>query len=80
MQELGIDTSALQQHQDRLQYLGKTVIWIAVDGKIQGIIGISDALKPSSANAVRALQRMGLEVVMLTGGRDKCPTAAEISS
>jgi Cu+-exporting ATPase len=71
MQELGIDTSALQQHQDRLQYLGKTVIWIAVDGKIQGIMGISDALKPSSANAVRALQRMGLEVVMLTGDNQR---------
>lgn len=75
MQELGIDTRALQQHQDRLQYLGKTVIWIAVDGKIQGIMGISDALKPSSANAVRALQRMGLEVVMLTGDNQRTAQA-----
>ncbi len=65
--ELGIGTQALQQHQDRLEYLGKTVIWIAVDGKVEGIMGISDALKPTSASAVRTLQRMGLEVVMLTG-------------
>jgi Cu+-exporting ATPase len=65
--ELGIGTQALQQHRGRLEYLGKTVIWIAVDGKVEGIMGISDALKPTSASAVRTLQRMGLEVVMLTG-------------
>ncbi|RDH51455.1 heavy metal translocating P-type ATPase [Fischerella thermalis] len=67
MRELGIDTSALQQHWDRLEYLGKTVIWIAVNSKVQGIMGIADAVKPSSVNAIRTLQKMGLEVVMLTG-------------
>lgn len=67
LSELGIDTQALQPQWDRLEYLGKTVIWIAIDGKVQGIMGISDALKPSSASAVRALQRLRLEVVMLTG-------------
>ncbi|PSB48898.1 copper-translocating P-type ATPase [Cyanosarcina cf. burmensis CCALA 770] len=67
MQELGIDTSQLQQPWDRLEYLGKTVIWIAIDSTVEGIMGISDAVKPSSATAVRTMQRMGLEVVMLTG-------------
>ena len=67
MSELGINTQALQQHWDRLEYLGKTVIWLAVDGTVEGIMGIADALKPSSANAVRTLQKLGLEVVMLTG-------------
>ncbi|KYC34830.1 cation-transporting ATPase PacS [Scytonema hofmannii PCC 7110] len=67
MNELGIDTGALQEHWDRLEYLGKTVIWIAVNRKVQGIMGIADAVKPSSANAIRTLQKMGLEVVMLTG-------------
>ena len=67
MNELLIDTSSLQQQWDRLEYLGKTVIWIAVNGNIEGIMGIADAVKPSSVNAIRALQKMGLEVVMLTG-------------
>ncbi len=67
MSELDIDTSALQTPWERLEYLGKTVIWIAVNGKIQGIMGIADAVKPSSINAIRTLQRMGLSVVMLTG-------------
>src|ERR687885_3054295 len=67
MTELGIDTTTLPTYQERLEYLGKTVIWMAVNGKIQGIMGISDAVKPSSVSAIRTLQRMGLEVVMLTG-------------
>ena len=67
MNELGIDTSSLQQPWDRLEYLGKTVIWIAVNGKVEGIMGIADAVKPSSVVAIRTLQKMGLEVVMLTG-------------
>lgn len=67
MNELGIDTSALQPQWDKLEYLGRTVIWIAIDGKAEGIMGIADAVKPSSVSAIRALQRMGLEVVMLTG-------------
>ncbi|MFQ4143963.1 heavy metal translocating P-type ATPase [Chlorogloeopsis sp. ULAP02] len=67
MSELGIDTQALQQDKERLEYLGKTAIWIAVDGQIQGLMGISDAIKPTSIQTVRALQKLGLEVVMLTG-------------
>ncbi|GAB4240392.1 MAG: heavy metal translocating P-type ATPase [Stanieria sp.] len=67
MNELGIDTSDLQKDWERLEYLGKTVIWIAIDRKIEAIMGIADAVKPSSVNAIRALQKMGLEVVMLTG-------------
>jgi Cu+-exporting ATPase len=67
MKELSIDTSSLQQQWDQLEYLGKTVIWIAVNGKVEGIMGIADAVKPSSVVAIRALQKMGLSVVMLTG-------------
>jgi P-type Cu+ transporter len=77
MNELGTDTQALAIQRDKLEYLGKTVIWIAVDRKLQGIMGISDALKPSSADTVRTLQKLGLEVVMLTG--DNRPTAEVIA-
>ena len=67
MSELRVNTQALEQEKEGLEYLGKTVIYIAVDGKIEGLMGISDAVKATSAQAVKALQRMGLEVVMLTG-------------
>mgnify|MGYP006251396257 FL=1 len=46
---------------------GKTIAWIAIDGKIEGIFAIADTLKPSSKNVVKTLQKMGIEVVMLTG-------------
>ncbi|MBD2037410.1 heavy metal translocating P-type ATPase [Leptolyngbya sp. FACHB-321] len=75
--ELGIDTQALQHDRDRLEALGKTVICLAIDGEVQGIMGIADAIKPSSAQAIRALQRLGLDVVMLTG--DNRPTAETIA-
>jgi Cu+-exporting ATPase len=67
MTELGVDTQALQQPWDQLESRGKTVIWIAIDHQAEAIMGIADAVKPSSVPAIRALQTLGLEVVMLTG-------------
>ncbi|MBD2082143.1 heavy metal translocating P-type ATPase [Leptolyngbya sp. FACHB-17] len=67
LSELNIDTGTLKQQWDQLESLGKTVIWIAVNGKASAIMAIADAVKPSSVAAVRALQKLGLEVVMLTG-------------
>ncbi|MBH8577811.1 heavy metal translocating P-type ATPase [Nostocaceae cyanobacterium CENA369] len=77
MAELGINTDSLQQYKDTWEAAGKTVILIAVDKEIQGVMGIADALKPSSAAAVNALQKLGLEVVMLTG--DNRQTAEAIA-
>jgi len=69
MEELGIDTDCRNVASSVSTWVaaGKTAVWIAVDGEIQGIMGIADALKPSSVAAVRALRKLGLEVVMLTG-------------
>lgn len=46
---------------------GKTVPYIAVDGKIVGFVVISDAIKPSSAKAIHDLKQKGIEVIMMTG-------------
>jgi Cu+-exporting ATPase len=73
--ELGINTVALQEYKDTWEAAGKTVILIAVDGQTQGIMAIADALKPSSVTAVKALQKLGLEVVMLTGDNRKTAEA-----
>ncbi|MBE9156429.1 cadmium-translocating P-type ATPase [Nodosilinea sp. LEGE 06152] len=67
MNELGIATDHLQQKGEYTESLGRTVVWLAVDGQVEAILGIADAVKPSSAAAIATLQRMGLEVVMLTG-------------
>lgn len=75
--DIPIDPQALQNYQEQLEAAGKTVVWLVVDGQIAGLMGIADALKPSSAAAVRALKRMGLQVVMLTG--DNSHTAEAIA-
>ncbi len=67
LEEQGINTYRFHKQKTILEATGKTLVWIAVDGAIQGLVGISDALKPSSKEVVRTLQKMGLEVIMLTG-------------
>ena len=77
MDELKIDTSEIHQYQDAWETGGKTVVLVAVDNHAMGLIGIADKLKPSSQVAVAALQRMNIEVVMLTG--DNQSTAEAIA-
>jgi len=77
MDELQIDTSALHQYQDAWETGGKTVVLVAVDNQVRGLIGIADKLKPSSQVVVAALQKMKIEVVMLTG--DNQSTAEAIA-
>lgn len=76
-QELGMATDDLMPHRNRWEESGKTVVCMAVDGQVEAILGIADAVKPSSVSAIRNLQRMGLEVVMLTG--DNYLTASAIA-
>ncbi len=83
--ELGINPqvetvqgTSLLGHQVAWESAGKTTAWMAIDGKIEGLIGIADALKPGSETAVKALKRMGLDVVLLTGDNRK--TAEAIAS
>ncbi|NEZ63498.1 copper-translocating P-type ATPase [Leptolyngbyaceae cyanobacterium CCMR0082] len=77
MQSLGINTEHLQSRRQAWESAAKTTVWVAVDGQAEALLGIADALKPSSADVVRHLQRLGLEVVMLTG--DNPATAAAIA-
>ncbi|MEL7523270.1 MAG: heavy metal translocating P-type ATPase, partial [Cyanobacteria bacterium J06553_1] len=78
MQDLGIHPpQRLNRQRQAWETAAKTTAWIAVNGEVEGLLGISDALKKTSAQAVSTLQKMGLEVVMLTG--DNQQTAAAIA-
>ncbi len=66
-QELGIDTQPLVATKIQWEDQSRTVVFIALDGALAGLMGIADHLKPSSADVVSTLKSMGLEVVMLTG-------------
>ncbi|MEK9138531.1 MAG: copper-translocating P-type ATPase, partial [Bacteroidota bacterium] len=54
---------------------GKTPIFVAVDGKLAGLIAIADTLKPTSAQAIRKMHEMGFEVIMLTGDNEQTANA-----
>ena len=67
LRERGIDTSALGPIAQRLADAGMTPVLVAVDGAAAGVIGVTDPVKPSSAEAVARLETLGLEPVMLSG-------------
>jgi len=60
---------------EQLSSEGKTPMFLAVEGQAAGIIAVADTLKENSKEAVEALQRMGLEVVMLTGDNERTARA-----
>jgi Cu+-exporting ATPase len=67
MRERGISFGALEQSADRRRREGQTVVAIAVDGRLAGLLAVADPIKPSAAEAVAALHRDGVRIVMLTG-------------
>ncbi|MFE0517271.1 heavy metal translocating P-type ATPase, partial [Streptomyces sp. NPDC058964] len=76
--DVGIDTSALASVAAALSAEGKTPVLAAVDGRPAGVLAVADTVKGDSAAAITALQRLGIEVVILTG--DNTRTAAAIAA
>jgi Cu+-exporting ATPase len=62
-----ISLGDLEAQSAKLADDGKTPMFVAVDGQAAGIVAVADTVKPDSAEAIQALQQMGVEVVMLTG-------------
>jgi Cu+-exporting ATPase len=67
MEALGIDMGLLRVRADDLRRAGQTAMFIAVDGKPAGLLGVADPIKATTPAAIRALRQEGLEVVMVTG-------------
>jgi P-type Cu+ transporter len=64
---LGIDTGQLHADVNELAARGRTVVYVAQDGRLAGIIGISDPVRAEAAEAVRGLRGMGIEAWLVTG-------------
>lgn len=77
-QQLGIDPSPLTEQADALRRDGQTVMLVAVDGRAGGLIGVSDPIKESSAEAIRELKAAGLRIIMVTG--DNATTAQTVAA
>jgi Cu+-exporting ATPase len=67
LENLGIDVGNLALQAEKQRADGQTVMWISINGKPAGLIGVADPIKGSTAEAVRMLHAEGIRIVMLTG-------------
>lgn len=75
--ELGVDATPLDSDAERLREDGATAIFVAINGKIAGVIAIADPIKPTTEAALQSLREDGVAVVMLTG--DNWTTARAVA-
>lgn len=78
MEDFDIDTSALAGQAEEMRKEGQTVMFIAADAMLAGLLAVSDPIKETTPAAIRALQDEGLRVVMLTG--DNKATAEAVAT
>ena len=76
-QQLGIDSGKFDQRAESLRQDGQTVVFVAVDGQVAGLLGVADPIKASTSEAIRLLQEDGIKIVMVTG--DSRTTAAAVA-
>ncbi|MDD2581811.1 MAG: heavy metal translocating P-type ATPase [Desulfuromonadaceae bacterium] len=67
LESLDINAGDLSQQADRQRAEGQTVMLIAINGKVAGLIGVADPIKESTAEAIRDLHAEGIRIVMITG-------------
>lgn len=73
--EQGINSSDLELEAGSMAMQGKTPMYIAIEGQLEGIISVADTLKPSSVTAMQELHKMGIKVAMITGDNQKTAEA-----
>lgn len=73
----GIEIEGLEQKAERLKALGQTVMYLSVDRKVVGMIGVADRIKKTTNEAIKMLHREGIKVIMVTG--DNRITAEAVS-
>ncbi|MHB2026897.1 MAG: heavy metal translocating P-type ATPase [Elusimicrobiota bacterium] len=76
MEELGISLDGLDRRAQALRREGQTVVFVAQDGRVVGLIGVMDPIKPSAREALAVLRADGLRIVMLTGDSRETAHAA----
>jgi Cu+-exporting ATPase len=77
MREAGIVPETAMVRADDLRRTGQTVMFLAIDGKLAGLIGVADPIKATTAEAIDGLHAEGLRIVMLTG--DSAVTAKAVA-
>ncbi|HEX5691853.1 MAG TPA: heavy metal translocating P-type ATPase, partial [Roseiflexaceae bacterium] len=67
MQADGVDVASIKSQGDLLRSEGASVMYLAVDGKLAGLLAVSDAIKETTAEALHTLRQSGMRVIMATG-------------
>jgi Cu+-exporting ATPase len=67
----GVDVAPAASRAQAIESSARTPLWVAVDGEVMGLIGVADAIKDGSAEAISDLRAAGLRVVMLTGDNER---------
>ena len=75
LQTLDIKETDLLKQADELRSKGETVMMVAVDGKLAGLIGVADPIKSTTKQALHDLRQEGIRIVMLTGDNEKTARA-----
>jgi Cu+-exporting ATPase len=75
MERAGVAAAVLDPEVERLQGEGKTAMYVAVDHQAAGVVAVADTIKADSVEAIQGMQRMGLEVIMLTGDNQRTAQA-----
>ena len=75
MNDNGVQTANVEETVTGLENKGKTVMLVALERKVAGLIAVSDTLRDNAAEAIGQLQRMGLETVMITGDNQRTAEA-----
>jgi Cu+-exporting ATPase len=75
MKDENIDITNLSEKAEKLSAEGKTPMFVAIDGSAAGIVAVADTLKENSLEAIQALHRLGIEVVMITGDNRRTASA-----
>jgi Cu+-exporting ATPase len=78
MRAIGVSTDAADEQSERLRRTGQTIVFLAIDARLVGILAIGDPLKESTPAALQALKAQGLRLVMLTG--DNRTTAQAVAA
>ena len=77
LDDTGIDPGDLSERAETMRSDGQTVMFVAVDGKAAGLVGVADPIKETTAEAIAGLHKDGVNVVMLTG--DSATTAQAVA-
>jgi Cu+-exporting ATPase len=78
MTSLGIDCDTGEETADRLRGEGKTAMFVALDGRLAGLVAVADPIKPTAEAAIRDLHDLGIKVIMATGDNER--TALAVAS